>query len=413
MAWPFKTGSFRGVPFYVEVGARSGGRALVAHELPQGTGELWEDLGPDAELLSFDAYLVTPHVELAGPFVPTELGGGRRVTAATFYQWRDDLLAALEKPQPGTLIHPTFGSVWARARRWSISDSRNEQGFVRLQLEFVRDRELEAAAASPDRDPNTEAAAGSEAIYRASGDHLEADLATESVAERARLATETELRNLSRKLRELDRFFAAGQQAADLARQASRIARDVKALVVAPAELVASIVTAVRDVQRAARDIPNALAAYESLLQLVPSIVNSPQEDANTRLVNGLIRGAALAGALRVAVLMPWESYEQAIGTRDRLLERLAELEPFAADAEFEALAGLRVSLVRLVPPEGEQLPRVSSFTPPASMPAILAAWRLYADPTRDAEIVARNRVPNPNFLQAGRPLEVLVDAAV
>lgn len=413
MAWPFKLGSFRGVPFYVETGARAGGRSLVAHELPQGSGEIWEDLGPDAELLSFDAYLVTPHVELAGPFLPTELGGGRRVTAATFYQWRDDLLSALEQASAGTLIHPTVGSIWARARRWSISDSRSEQGFVRLQLEFVRDRELEAAAASPDRDPNSEAADGSEAIYRASGDRVGAELATSSVAERARLATETELRALSAKLRELQRFTAAGQRSADLARQASNILRDVKALAVAPAELVATVVTAVRDVQRAALDIPSALAAYESLLQLVPSIVNSPQEDANTRLVNGLIRGAALAGALRVAVLMPWDSYEQAIGTRDRLLARLAELEPFAADAEFEALAGLRVSLVRLVPPEGEQLPRVSTFTPTGSSSALLVAWRLYADPSRDAEIVARNGVQNPNFLPAGRPLEVLVDGAV
>ena len=144
MTWAFRHGEFRGIPFYVDTSARTSGRALVAHEIPHGRGEVWEDVGPELDVLAFDAYLVAPHTDLVAPFLANALGGGTRPTRATFYEWRDKLLEALESPGAATLIHPTFGSVLARARRWSFQESRGEQFFLRFALEFVRDREQDA-----------------------------------------------------------------------------------------------------------------------------------------------------------------------------------------------------------------------------------------------------------------------------
>jgi prophage DNA circulation protein len=412
MTWAFRTGKFRGIPFYVDTSARSSGRALVAHEIPHGRGEVWEDLGPELDVLAFDAYLVAPHTYLAAPFLDNALGGGTRPTRETFYEWRDKLLEALEAPGAATLIHPTFGSVLARARRWSFQESRGEQFFLRFALEFVRDREQDATVERTSRSGAGEADERTNELVAAFGGRLEAELETTSVAERARLATENGIRGLSAKLRDLSVFTNVATGAADLSRQAVNLARDAKALAVAPAQLVASVTTSIRDVQRAVSDASGALAAYEALLQLVPSIVDSPLEDANSRRFNGLVRGAALGGALQAAVRVRWSSYEQAVGARDRLLGRAAELEPFANDAEYDALVALRASLVGLVPPDGEQLPRVGYFTPASTTTALLVAWQLYADRSRDAEIIARNNVRNPNFVPGGRPLQVLVDAA-
>lgn len=417
MTWPYSNGSFRGVPFYVDANTGGGARALVAHEIPLGVGEIWEDLGPESEPIAFEAYLVgrvPANVTAFNPALDPVLNRDQISVLSqpepTLEYWRDRLLDALELAGPGTLLHPTRGEIWARARRWSFQELRGEQGYIRLTLEFVRDRELEATTTTPARSATGEASDRSDSIYRASGERVVDELNVSSL-ERARAATETELRALSRKLRELDRFTAPGQQAADLARQATNLLRDVKALAVAPANLVSTVVTAIRDVERAAADVPSALAAYEVLLQLVPTIVGSDLEDHNTRLVNGLIRGSALSGALRAAVRMSWDSYEQATGVRDRLLARIEELAPYAGDEEYDALMEAQASFVGLVPPEDEKLPRIGSFTPAATTTALLVAWRLYGDRDREADILARNRVSNPNFVRGGRPLEVLVDA--
>lgn len=412
MTWAFRNGSFRGVPFYVDRVTRSSGRSLVAHDVPQGAGEVWEDTGPESDVIAFDAYAVAPHAERSRLAIPNASGGSTAITKSSFYDWRDALLAALEQQGPGTLVHPSHGTIWARARRYSISEDQGEVWFIRFALEFVRDRELEATPDESTRSGAGEAQERTDELEAASGARVERDLVTTSTAERARRSTETELLAISRRLRELDRFTARGQQAANLARQAVRIAQDAKALAVAPANMVSTIVTAVRDVQRAISDLPGAFAAYESLLQLVPTIYNSPIEDRNSRMVNGLFRGAALAGALRAAVDLPWTSYEQAVAARNRLIARIDELAPHASDAEFEALMSTQSSIVGLIPPENEQLPRVGSYTPPETSPAIAIAWRLYGDVDREAEIIARNRVRNPNFIPGGRALEVLVDGA-
>jgi prophage DNA circulation protein len=43
-----------------------------------------------------------------------------------------------------------------------------------------------------------------------------------------------------------------------------------------------------------------------------------------------------------------------------------------------------------------------------ATTPALLIAWQVHGDPTRDLELVARNEILDPNFAPGGEPLEVL-----
>lgn len=420
MAWQLKNATFRGVPFYVDTSSRLSGRALVAHDIPQSDqGEIWEDLGPDIVRFQIEAYLIgavpggvlefNPALD---PVLPRSAIADLRLPDPTLYTWRDRLLDALDRAGPGTLSHPTFGTMLARARVTNVVDSKDEQRFIRLSIEFVRDRQEGATVATPRASGPGEASKRSDELEAASGARVEGELETAGVAETARDATASELRKISTKLRSLDRFTKAGQDAADLARQASAIAQSAKALATAPATLVATVVTAVRDVERAVDDASHALAAYESLLELVPSVYRSSAEDSNAKLINGLVRGAAAGGALRAAVEVPWDSYEQAIAARDRLLARIDELELQASDTEYEALSATAASIVQLVPSDEDQLPRIGSFTPPATTPAIVLAWRLYADVDREAEIIARNRIRNPNFVTGGRALEVLVDAA-
>lgn len=414
MAWKFREASYRNVPFYVDVSTRSSGRALVAHDVPHGDGEIWEDVGPEIDVFSVEAYLVSPPSEAGfaqAPFLPAPSGGGVRATRAQFHAWRDQLLEALETAGPAVLRHPLFGVVLARARRWTVSESRTELWFARLSIEFVRDRE-QSGRIAPSSSSDGAAARAGDAVEQAAGGRLTNELATGAVAESARTSTANEITKLSARLRSLDRFTAVGQRAAEFARKAVSLARDAKSLAMAPANLVLRVTTAIRDVERAVSDAAGALGAYQTLLRIAPTFIGSGAADRNAALVIGLVRSAAIGGALRAAVRVTWDSHEQAIAARDRMIAIVDELSLTASDAEHQALCGMLVALVRLVPPEDEQLPRLGAFTPAKTTAALLIAWRLYADVEREAEIVARNRIRHPGLVPGGRTLQVLVDAS-
>jgi prophage DNA circulation protein len=122
-----------------------------------------------------------------------------------------------------------------------------------------------------------------------------------------------------------------------------------------------------------------------------------------------LIRRCALACACQVASARSFPSYQDAIATRDDLASRL-DLEIFAAtdEATFTALRELRNATLRDITARAGALPQLVTLTPAATLPALVLAYKLYDDPAREAEIIARNDIVDPAFVPGGRPLLVL-----
>lgn len=78
-------------------------------------------------------------------------------------------------------------------------------------------------------------------------------------------------------------------------------------------------------------------------------------------------------------------------------------------DEVFASIADLKSDLHEAVPPEGTRLREVKSYTPGATMPAIVIAHHIYGDASRADDIVARNKVVHPGAVPGGVPLEVIV----
>lgn len=120
--------SFRGVPFEVESDSSPAGRKTQTHEFVQRDQPFVEDLGRK-----------TREFKLTG-FV-----GG-----ADCFQKRDALLAALDKPGPGELVHPWLGKLNVTAGEGcEYSHDRSEGGLVRFSLVFVEAGEKGFPAGTP------------------------------------------------------------------------------------------------------------------------------------------------------------------------------------------------------------------------------------------------------------------------
>lgn len=123
MAWKDRLvdASFRGVPFKTEDESATAGRRVETHEFVNRDKPYTEDLGKATSRPKFSAYVIGDDC----------------------YEQRDRLIEALNKPGPGTLIHPAYGEMSVCVDgEINVSSSNSEGRMVRFDLRFVEAGEL-------------------------------------------------------------------------------------------------------------------------------------------------------------------------------------------------------------------------------------------------------------------------------
>jgi prophage DNA circulation protein len=115
-AWfqQLQPGSWRGCGFVLDAGDTRAGRRVAIHEYPYRDDAWVEDLGKLPRRFSIQAFVVGDDV----------------------YQQRDAMLAACEQPGPGTLVHPTLGSIQCVLLEPLQCTDRRERGRV-VELAFA------------------------------------------------------------------------------------------------------------------------------------------------------------------------------------------------------------------------------------------------------------------------------------
>ena len=108
-------GSWRGVGFVMDTAETKAGRRTSVHEYPYRDSVWVEDLGRLPRRFAFTAYL----------------------TGDDVYSQRNNMLEACEQAGPGTLVHPTFGSVECVLVDFAAADRRERGRYVEISLVFV------------------------------------------------------------------------------------------------------------------------------------------------------------------------------------------------------------------------------------------------------------------------------------
>jgi prophage DNA circulation protein len=108
-------GSWRGCGFVLDAGETRAGRRIAIHEYPYRDDAWAEDLGKLPRRFSVQAY----------------------ITGDDVYQQRDAMLRAVEQSGPGTLIHPTLGSVQCVLLEFACADRRERGRYIELQFTFI------------------------------------------------------------------------------------------------------------------------------------------------------------------------------------------------------------------------------------------------------------------------------------
>lgn len=401
--------SFRGVPFEVESEGGPAGRKTQRHEFVQRDKPFVEDLGRK-----------TREVKMVG-FV----GGDDCL------QKRDALLAALDTPGPGELIHPWFGRLTVTADDGcDYSHDRREGGMVRFNLVFVEGGDKGFPAGTP----NT----GRQLLKAKTGllDVAKDKFGQAMAGVNAGRAKVTALQGAL-----LAPYNAAQMHFGEAVRAVGGVTGFVDKLVATPAGFVGLFSSLNGSVGSAGGSFSGFAASLQSLLgksQSAKSLsggyayagdsTTGQVAQAGQRLVRDalLVQIADEAAAvpalpappplpavpsLDQQVAQPVERAEVPV-VDDVLGVRAAVNEAFwsaALDADheqFEQLEAVRKAVYRHLTAVAAAGVRLVEVTPRSAEPALVLAYRRFGDASRAGEIVTRNRIRHPGFVPPA-PLQV------
>ena len=396
-------GSFRGVAFSVKSAQTQVGRRVAIHEYPQRDDAFPEDLGLKADAFTVEAIIVGPN----------------------YIKARDALIAALKQRGPGKLVHPYYGErTVTLASPARISETPDEGGVARFSLDFVVAGENTEPSARQDTQGAVESSAdtANAAIAKCFADEYSLDGVPDFVegsaldlAKQAMTALENARRSLVPDLSILSDYVAA----------ASSVVGSLNSLIRAPAAYAQGVLGMIGSLKALAISPIYALNSYRGLFSYggehPPVSKTTParrRQATNQAAMDSLVRRGALVEGARVASRTTFDTYDEAVALRDDLAARLddeaAGITESGSQAvpedTYQALTALRVALVRDLTARAINAPRVTRIMLPATLPALVAAYRIHGDATRADELITRNKgvVRHPGFVPGGTSLEIV-----
>jgi prophage DNA circulation protein len=381
MGWREKMGpaKFRGVPFYVRSAGHSTGRRNVIHTFPFKRKPYVEDMGPQVRTFTVEAYVI----------------------GDDYLDQRDRLLTALETEGPGELVHPYYGT-----RRVALaSDPRVEErmedgGMAVFSLEFIETDDalqptavVDAPAKVSQSAISARASAGAAFISRYVTDATMKD----SVAGALRSAT-LKISDVATKAN------MATQELALMKRRVDTFTSSISSVVDSPDTMLAGLTEIFSGFTSSPVDVYD----FDAGTRPPGTTQSRLDEQACFDSTQQLIQRLAVIQAAELAPSVTYDSYEDAVTARDAIADLLDEQMEVAEDDAFPALMQLRADLVKAVPGEDSDLPRLVTYTPPVSLPSLVIAHRLYGDVDSEQDLVNRNGVKHPGFVPGGVELEVL-----
>ena len=402
----YSIGRFRGVPFYIDDGERTGGRRVASHQFPLRDSPFTQDMGRRQRGFTLNIVLVGTGAR----------GDSRRY--ASVEDWCDDLINAFEMKGPARLDHPRYGELSVQADEYRVADDLRVRNVIRLSISFLEpgDQVLQPRVISFAL-VNEKADALQAAAAAAFADTFITDGQPVSVQVKAADALSAAFAMVSKVKSAAGRIQALSQQAQGMLMQ--------------PANLGFTLISSVRMIQGSIFSPASLLKGQMDFLKGVISRrpVTNQATVSGAANVTAAVNEQAIYGAMALAAVaeaarllsgtvatesgdtiegVSFDNADQAIAMRDAFLDLVDDLELITDDAVLLPLKAIRAQIVSDMAGRAANLAGIERITLEASTPALVLAQRLYADARRADDIIVRNGIKRPLFVPASQLLEVL-----
>lgn len=388
-----RPGSFRGVKFFIEKSDKGTGRRAVLHEFPNRETPYTEDMGKVAE-----TFEVTGHVL------------GDNYLAA-----KRDLEDVFTRKGPGELIHPYYGLKIVQVGAVQISESSVEGAIAVFTAKFFEAGDNRFPRGTNDKGAILESniSNATTLIKKDFDDNFSIvglpSYAVDSARDLVSLAQETFDNTTSI-------IADTSEAAADLAYSTRNLIAEVNDLLQAPSKLSQRLLDSfalVEEVFENADDQTKALSTFftfgsDQNLEDGLTPYRTQERNNQDKFIN-LMRRVSAVKAAGTAANTDFASFDDALAKRVEITSVIeSQIREDDDNDVYQALIDVNASLVDALPDEDSQLPRVQEVELDDTTPSLLLAYDLFEDADNEADIISRNKIRHPAFIEAGKKLKVL-----
>lgn len=392
--------SFRGVGFWVDQAKTPVGKKGQLHEYPQRDLPFFEGLGQQAKIHDLTAFIVGPDC----------------------LEQRDKLLKALEQGS-GELVHPWLGRIQVKVGECDMTQTRQDGGLVTFALKFYPDEPL----------PFPTATVSTQKVLLAKADTLLGSaVARFEQAMTLIKAARIGIANLRNSLTGV--YEVIQEQLKPLIEQYRQITELVKAVKELPKEVAAEFKGLLGDIKSlkdfAKEGYRGVIADVSQQLEAIrkadaPKLTTGKDTTAAAQAMADLVQDTLLVKVAQWVASMPVASTpvklsstpsldqqtvqpvtRQEVPVTDdlQLLQReLNEAIQLALNkanpAHYQAINDVKQALNAHLKAVASSGVRLVSKSFQESLPAVVVAYRQFADATRVTEVTQRNGVAHPLFL--------------
>lgn len=395
MSWRerLQPGSIGNLPFHTERASGTGGRRLVVHEYPLQDVHYVEDMGSSAGSQRLTLFLVGQDYDLA----------------------RDDLIQLLESEGPHTLIHPYLGTLRVHIKNYEWAITTRQGGYVQFNLDYVLDGKRKFPQSENANAQQLQSACDNctEAVQQTYAEQFTV-AGQPAFVEDAAL---TQMTDALSAMQSMSSQFGSILDANPLTEMFDLFSSELSSLLQQPEALANQVTNLMSSLLGSSSTTTAVVTGYSSLTTGIASIetvqATTPartQQAQNQAVTQQLLTTTATVETARVIATesTPFATYDDAIATRDLLLEQIDTQIENGSDAEYYPLVDLQTALMKRVDDVAPGLQRVKQVQLQQSVPALVLAHTLYGDASKADELISRNGVKHPSFMPAGEDLEVL-----
>ncbi len=395
MSWKdeLRKASFRGVEFFIDSSDFSTGRRSVLHEFPNRDTPYTEDMGRISDSFEIEGY----------------------VLGDNYFQAKRNLQEVFTKKGPGELIHPYYGLKIVQVGPVSISETTKDGAIATFSAKFS-----EAGNNKYPKGQNDKGAILSSTVETAL-EETKADFDESfSIEDLPGFAVDSARDLVSLAQEQFDdvtkTFADVSDAVADLAYSTRNLVAEVNDLLQAPSVLSQRLLDSfalLEDAFTSEKSKVNALSTFYTFGKDEPQVdattpIRQKEKNNQDKLTNFMRKVAAVKSA-STAMIADYASFDDALNKRVEITAVINEQIREDDNTElYQSLIDVNAALVDALPDVDADLPRVQEITLDNTESSLTLSYDLFENDRNEQDLIDRNGVRNPGFIEAGTTLEVL-----